>query len=448
MAHTQDNLGPSKAGQPGNIEKFIITSDYTDDLDISMGIVELHYYESVLETTVRITAQVVDSSLRKASTQGKTGYEGSTENDESAEAPGDDATTVSGGEKVVVSFSDNQGGNVALENLRVQATRNQIDNSKASVYILDVYSDEALRNSFETTRLVKRYQGKISDSVREILENNLQSRNFLDIDQTLNELTFNGDTHKPFYKVVTLAKKSVPEGSELGGTAGYFFFETAGAGEKTYCFKGVDNLMKEAPAATLTAGDTPAATIKQYEFLSNTNVDEKVQNGAFSSSQMRTMNLSNEEYESNDNSSSNVESASEMGGTEHPKIASDLDLPNQVTRISSVTPDNGVLPKGYGIEEQLERAKEVDFDVTQIERQATQRYNQLFTYKLNVTILGNFNLRAGMTVEVDFPQGEWKTDASNSSLKGGKYLIVDLCHILTTENTYTKLNLVRESLFK
>ena len=49
MAHTQDNLGPSKAGQPGNIEKFIITSDYADDLDISMGIVELHYYESVLK---------------------------------------------------------------------------------------------------------------------------------------------------------------------------------------------------------------------------------------------------------------------------------------------------------------------------------------------------------------------------------------------------------------
>ena len=448
MAHTQDNLGPSKAGQPGNIEKFIITSDYTDDLDISMGIVELHYYESVLENTVRITAQVVDSSLRKASTQGKTGYEGSTENDESKEAPGDDATTISGGEKVVVSFSDNQGGNVALENLRIQATRNQIDNSKASVYILDVYSDEALRNSFEATRLVKRYQGKISDSVREILENNLQSRNFLDIDQTLNELTFNGDTHKPFYKVVTLAKKSVPEGSELGGTAGYFFFETAGDGEKTYKFKGVDNLMKAKPAAKLIAGDTPKATIKQYEFISNTNVDEKVQNGAFTSSQMRTMNLSNEEYESDDNSSGSVEAASEMGGNEHPKIAKDLDLPNQVTRISSVTPDYGVLPKGYGIEEQLERAKEVDFDVTQIERQATQRYNQLFTYKLNVTILGNFNLRAGMTVEVDFPQGEWKTDASNSNLKGGKYLIVDLCHMLTTEVTYTKLNLVRESVFK
>ena len=193
-----------------------------------MGIVELHYYDSVLETTVRITAQVVDSSLRKASTE-ETGYEGSTENDESAEAPGDDATTVSGGEKVEYSFSDNQGGNEALENLRVQATRNQIDNSKASVYILDVYSDEALRNSFETTRLVKRYEGKISDSVREILENNFKRTrtNFLDIDQTLNELTFNGDTHKPFYKVVTLAKKSVPEGSELGGTAGYFFFETA-----------------------------------------------------------------------------------------------------------------------------------------------------------------------------------------------------------------------------
>jgi len=81
-------------------------------------------------------------------------------------------------------------------------------------------------------------------------------------------------------------------------------------------------------------------------------------------------------------------------------------------------------------------------------RQSQQRYNQLFTFKLTITVAGNFSLRAGQTVKIDFPQQEWNTNVGNSNLKGGKYLIVDVCHLLTTEVTYTKLNLVRESVFK
>src|SRR6056300_629767 len=118
MAHWADLL-PSKATEPGNIEKFIIKSDYTDDLDISMGIVELHYYESILDTTVRVTAQVVDSSLRKAAIQKKIGYEAATENDQVFEAPGDDNTTITGGEKVELSFSDNAGNQLSFPELRV-----------------------------------------------------------------------------------------------------------------------------------------------------------------------------------------------------------------------------------------------------------------------------------------------------------------------------------------
>jgi hypothetical protein len=446
MSHWQETQ-QSAAAEPGNIEKFIISSDYTDDLDISTGIVELHYFESLLENTVRITTQVVDSSLRKAATQGKTGYEAATENDENTEAPGDGNTTITGGEKVSVSFSDNQEGSVVLDGLRVQATRNQIENTKANVFVIDVFSEECLKNNFEETRCTSRYQGKISDSVEQILTENLGTSNELVIDSTLNELTFNGDTNKPFYKCVWLAKRSVPEGFELGGTAGCFFWETAGTGKKTYNFKGIDTLMQQEPVKVLQYTDTPKSDIKAYEFLENVNVEDKIRNGAFSSSQSRTIDPVNEGYESDDNSSSSVESASELGGREHPVIAKDLSLPDKVTKISGKIKDSGSLPKGYSLKKQLERAKEENFDVNAIARQAEQRYNQLFTYKLSVTIVGSFDLRAGQVVECKFPQQEWSDTKSNSVLKGGKYLIVDLCHMFTTEETYTKLNLIRESVF-
>lgn len=447
MSHWQETQ-PSAAAESGNIEKFIISSDYTDDLDISTGIVELHYFESILENTVRITAQVVDSSFRKAALQGKTDYEAATENDEKSEGEGDGATIITGGEKVTVSFSDNKEGSIVLENLRVQATRNQIEDTKASVFVVDVYSEEALKNNFEETRCTSRYQGKISDSINQIITENLKSKNKIEIDQTLNELTFNGDTHKPFYKMVWLAKRSVPEGYELGGTAGYFFWETAGEGEKTYNFKSIDKLMEQEPAAVLQYTDTPQSDIKAYEFLENVNVEDKIRNGSFSSSQSRTINPVDEKYEEDNNSSSSVESASKLGGLQHPVIGKDLDLPGKVTKILSKIKDTGSLPKGFDLKKQLDRAKEENFDVNAIARQAEQRYNQLFTYKLSVTIAGFFKLRAGQIVEVNFPQQEWSDTKSNSNLKGGKYLIVDLCHLVTTDVCYTKMHLVRESVFK
>jgi len=451
MAHWADLL-PSKAAEPGNIEKFIIKSDYTDDLDISMGIVELHYYESILDTTVRVTAQVVDSSLRKAAIQKKIGYEAATENDQVFEAPGDDNTTLTGGEKVELSFSDNAGNQLSFPELRVQATRNQMENSKANVFIIDVFSSESIKNEFTATRVEERYQGKISDSVTSILRGKLQTDNTIEIDQTLNEMTFNGNTQKPLYKCVWLAKRSVPEEQPgaLGGTAGYFFWESAneGGAGKRYCFKSIDLMMAKGPKVTLKYSDTPSSDIKHYEFTKNTDVKEKISNAAFSSSQLRTLTPWNEAYGAGDNSSTSVEEASELGGTEHPKIAKDLNLPNTPTKIAGKFTDTGTLPKGFSLGEQLPRSKQKDFDVDAIMRQSQQRYNQLFTFKLSITIPGNFGIRAGDTIFVDFPQQEWKDTRGDSKLKGGKYMVVDVCHLLRTEDTYTKLNLVRESVFK
>ena len=71
-----------------------------------------------------------------------------------------------------------------------------------------------------------RYEGKISDNVKKII-GNLQTTNEMEIDQTVNEWVFNGNNEKPFYKLLGLATRSVPEAipNALGNIAGYFFFE-------------------------------------------------------------------------------------------------------------------------------------------------------------------------------------------------------------------------------
>lgn len=199
---------PSKASESGNIEKFIIVSDYNDNLDISMGVVELHYYESMLDPSVRVSSQIIDSGFRKDAIRKKTGFEAATANDENPEGSGDD-TSITGGEKVILSFSDNQGTTLSFPELRVQQTRNISDSNQFSSFTIDLCSTESFKNEFAENRVQSHYEGKISDSVDKIIKENLKTDNKIEIDPTINELSFNGNTDKPFYKLCETATKCV-----------------------------------------------------------------------------------------------------------------------------------------------------------------------------------------------------------------------------------------------
>ena len=74
------------------------------------------------------------------------------------------------------------------------------------------------------------------------------------------------------------------------------------------------------------------------------------------------------------------------------------------------------------------------------------RYNQMYSQKSNITIPGDFSLHAGDVIFLDAP--ELQTDTKNDEINkqnGGLYIIADLCHYITPKETYTKLNLVRDS---
>jgi hypothetical protein len=107
--------------------------------------------------------------------------------------------------------------------------------------------------------------------------------------------------------------------------------------------------------------------------------------------------------------------------------------------------DKGTLPTGK-TNQQVEKSKEENFDPQNILNQAIMRYNQLFSAITTITIPGDFSLHAGDAVFIDAP--ELQTDTKNDSVNknsGGLYIIADLCHYISPKETYTKLNLVRDS---
>ena len=82
----------------------------------------------------------------------------------------------------------------------------------------------------EKTRITKRYDGKLSETVKKLLEDKnsigLETEKDLFIEDTSNNFNFIGNNKKPFYVINWLARKSVSSTNQkLGKSAGYFFYE-------------------------------------------------------------------------------------------------------------------------------------------------------------------------------------------------------------------------------
>lgn len=426
---------PNIAAKEYDISKFTITSNEGKTLDVSLGCVQLQYYESILDNTVRVSTILVDAGKRN---------EG-----ESASVLEMSDLKLTGGEEVSLEMEDGYGQKLKFsENtqFRIKAIRDAIQENVLT-YMIDLWSKECLDNELVETRVTKRYDGKISDSVDSILKNVLKTPKFIDTDETENLFSFLGRSEKPFYKCAWLAKRSIPTGS-TGKSAGYLFFETADG----FKFKSIDKLFGQKYKRKLIYTRTPDlpadydAKILNYSYDSSIDVEKALVTGSLFKTELRATNFYDNKPRTNETSHTNQEDEEKMGGKEHPTIAKDLGLQNKSTRVIVRYDKKGVLPPGNNLQEQLQKSKNNDYDIDAIIRQASMRYNQLFTQKMSMTIVGDFGLRAGDIVYCDFPEMTTNNLKSVSQRKGGLYMIVDLSHLVTTNKTFTRLNLVRESI--
>ena len=77
--------------------------------------------------------------------------------------------------------------------------------------------------------------------------------------------------------------------------------------------------------------------------------------------------------------------------------------------------------------------------------QAIRRYNQVFSASAEITIAADFSLHAGDIVFIDSPAVLANRADQPDDNTGGLYIITDLCHYITVEESYTKLTLARDS---
>ena len=433
----------AQAGE-GQIKELILYSNYNKPVNVASACVELNYYESILDTTMRSTATFADTGYRKDNENGMAVFE-------------KDDINMTSGEQVNIKIVDGYG--TELQFIKERQLRINGDPSASSedvnkvVFSVDMYSKESIDNVKADNYVFGRYDGKISDSVKAILEGCLKTSKQIFVDQCFNTYSFLGHSEKVFYLCTLLAKKTVPDlPNAFGNLAGYLLYENYDG----FQFRSIDMLFMQKPKRKLIYNqlidEIPEGydgKILDYSFIGSVNLDNAIRTGAMTRARQQMLNPRTKGYSENTKGSESSYFESNNGGKERIKLAKGTDVQESVTRqFSGRSSDDGICPPGLTLAQQIPKARQPNFDMNEIVRQSVMRYNQLFAHKLSIAIAGDFTLRAGDLVYCDFPEVSGKTSKVVSQKVGGIYMIADVCHRLTKNGCHTRLNLVRDSIYR
>jgi hypothetical protein len=129
---------PNTKAESGNISKFLIHSNRGGgSLDVSGGIMDLSYYESILDTSIRFKVILLDSGHSTGSDDIAALYK----------------LKLSGFERVEATFSDNNGNKLTFAGLYISKITNILSSAEQMVYTIHLASKEVLANDFLKTEV-------------------------------------------------------------------------------------------------------------------------------------------------------------------------------------------------------------------------------------------------------------------------------------------------------
>ena len=311
-------------------------------------------------------------------------------------------------------------------------------NSKRDSYGLICERPSALSN--HTTRVVKKYTGSISSTVKEIVK---LVDSTVDVHPTSNECEFFGNYRRPFKCIADLCRKSIPttvsKGGANSGSAGFLFYETLDG----YQFKSIDALFASEPLkysykmTPYKEGLDPRNNFmlaSEPNFRESHDIIKKMRAGSYSTANWYYDIITRKVHFHNFKYNNSVEKANDEDVT--PK-----DYRDKYSRIILGTLDQGtttIAPEG------AETATPQDQARTQA--QASARYSALFSQSLDITVPMNLSLRVGMVLDIKFPNINIDKSLAKNSPESGKYMIARLSHEMgNPDGDYTGLSLVRDS---
>ena len=451
----------------GNIVKFQISSNFTDyAVELSAGVVDFRYYENVLSNSVTATATLVE-----------TGYQADDKGDAGGNQSTVDGLPIRGGERTDITIEDAYGHELTFEEgLYVNRLRDVDAGTSKDVYFIDFASREFFAN--EQTRVVKKYEGNIGDNVEKILKDVLKVESDIDIDNTAVPYNFLGNDRKPFYVCTWLASKSIPDAatedgkSEIGGAAGYLFFQTRDG----YHFKSIDKIFTGEPKKKYIFNNSTNlpegydAKIMTCDIDSDVDVGKNLMMGMYNnrsiffdplsfSYEVRSFpepevpqtegQIVDEKTTPQVPSSEDYVAKTETAAEEPASELIAKEFRQSPTRLMSFVLDTGAIPSGTTSQEQLvtwnDDKTKPDFDIKDTMSQSIMRYNQLFTVKTEITIPGDFTIKAGDLVECSFPELSGDESKEVNSETKGIYMVASVCHRITPDSSTSSLSLVRDS---
>jgi len=268
----------------------------------------------------------------------------------------------------------------------------------------------------------------------------------VEVDETGLEMNFYGNGKKPYYICTYLASKSVPtKGIEAVG--GFLFYMTRDG----FKFKAIDNLFDQTPVKKYVynnTGITPTGfddIIISYKIGEDIDFEKNLNIGAYHS-KAQFFDFYKMEFKEN---AKKIEEQEGVAGTAGKDLITvNEEFIQKSSRTMSLIKDYGVNFKGTG-EEQLSNFKQSEekenYQSEKTQVQTIMRYNQMFTIKTEILVSGDFSIKAGDIIECSFPDVESGENKDENRQTGGLYLVADVCHRITKNDSFTKMNLVRDS---
>ena len=407
--------------RPGDIKSFIINGTNLLSPPV-VALIDLRYYENVLSNviTFSVGVQDTDNYLNKL--------------------------PIKGGDKVDIKIEDSS-GRIIKSTFNINKIRNVVSDTLESDYFLDLASEEYFKN--EETRVITRYDGKISENVKKIMKEKLSvTMKDKEVDETLVNYNFIGNNRKPLYVCSWLASKSIPAtAGKLGGAAGYLFFET----QYGFKFKSIDKLIKESPKKKCILSGTPFNVTGYDTKIVNYSIDRDIDLGnnlAIGMYSNKSIYFNFYDYDYIEKDYTVEDNKIENAGTDS-VLSSISNFGKDPSRIMNRILDVGTLPSGKTTEDQLKEWKSnptnPTFNAPQTMVQSVMRYNQMFSIKINITIAADFSLSAGDMVECDFPDVSTNKNSGVDKRSCCIYMISSVCHRLTSDQSSTNLTLVRDT---
>ena len=330
-------------------------------------------------------------------------------------------------------------------NLNVNKVTPLLKDQQKENVMLTLSSEEFIRNEQDSSKVRERFDGKISDHIKKIVENNLKSKLFK-LEETANNLNFIGNKRRPFYTIRWLQKKSIPsKDGKMGDSAGFCFYQTSNG----YHFESIDSLFAKKPIRKYAFTGIPKDEGQKYDgivakYKSNLNItaNSKLRSGAYNT-KLIVFDPFNCFYQVIDQSAEETKKGITTAGKGLPVL--NQKFSETTTRTTYVFKDTGTLPAG-DVKQQVEKNEEETFEVEKILNQSIRRFNQLDCSAMEIVIPTDFELHIGDTVTVDTNSLADGSSGKVDKTTGGKYLIFALTHFISENKGSTKLGLVRDSI--